>query len=155
MEFLITPVHRGNLPIPIPRTPCASLERYELVPWMLYPAQKGLTASEGYKAEAFDLTEYHRSQRINPTPVNDLEAFFQRWLYFGLIAEFVGINSNIGSSAGTASNKTLDRIYKAVLVRMATELMLGLTALAYKNFWLLAEQTCHLTWKLERLATST
>jgi hypothetical protein len=131
MEFLITPVHRGNPPIPVPQTPCASLERYDLGPWMSYPARNGFAAAEGYNTKSFDLTVHHRSQRINLIPVKDLEAFYQRWLYFGLIAEFVGINSTVDSDEG---NETLERIYQALLVEDGGETCVRLDSACFQEF---------------------
>jgi hypothetical protein len=34
-----------------------------------------------------DAIEYSRAEQVQPTPIKERVAFFQTWLYFGLIAE--------------------------------------------------------------------
>ncbi|KAE8442357.1 hypothetical protein EG329_003428 [Mollisiaceae sp. DMI_Dod_QoI] len=114
MEFHILPVHRGDPPIQVPRTPYLCTERYDGGPWLSYPARKGKAAK--YKAGPFDYLDYARSERLDPTPIKEQESFFQTWLYFGLIAEFLGANCNDPANDPT-SNELVKRIYDETLVQ--------------------------------------
>ena len=87
---------------------------------MSYPLRLGkpITAWDG---KFFDLSEYARSQRVNPTPIEDLEPFIQTWLYFGLLVEFACIDlSEFGGSQVVDEQglkDIIDGIYEATLVR--------------------------------------
>lgn len=120
MEFSLLPIHRGEPPIPVPRTPYVSSERYDGGPWMSYPARKGRTLT-AWNGTSFDLIEHYRSERANPTPLKDLEPFIQTWLYFGLLVEFSGINlSSLEEDSSVLTDSTskdvVDRIYDTMLV---------------------------------------
>ena len=90
MEFVLLPSNRGNPPIPIPKTLYVCHQRYDGGPFLSYPTRVG-------KAEAsvafFDMMNYQRAERVNPTPLHDKEYFIQTWLYFGFICEFLCANS--------------------------------------------------------------
>lgn len=114
MEFHLLPVHRGDPPISVPRTPYIAKERYDGGPWLSYPARKGKLTNM-LKNGSLDIIEYARSERVNPTPLQETESFFQTWLYFGLIAEFTGANSANEHGADGSSNEVLDRLYSIIL----------------------------------------
>jgi hypothetical protein len=64
--------------------------------------------------------EYNRSERINPTPVKELESFLQTWLYFGLLFEIVvGFNASI--TDGDASVATASDFLNALYDEMVYE----------------------------------
>ncbi|KAF4631256.1 hypothetical protein G7Y89_g6870 [Cudoniella acicularis] len=111
MEFYLQPAHPS---VPIPKTPYLSTERYDGGPWITYPARKG-KLKDTLKDGAFDLLEYSRSERVHPTPLKEQESFFQTWLYFGLIAEFIGANNTDESTVDSSSNEVLNRLYSLVL----------------------------------------
>jgi hypothetical protein len=116
MEFVLLPHNRGNPPIPVPETPYVCHQRYDGGPFLSYPMRVG-------KAEAgaafFDLMDYQRAERVNPTPLRDKESFIQTWLYFGFISEFLCANSKDASpdsSAQEGSQETIDKVYDMLLV---------------------------------------
>jgi hypothetical protein len=111
MEFALLPLHRGNPPIPVPRIPHISKERYDGGPWISYPSRNGKPLS-AWDGKTFDLLEYHRSQRVNPTPLEELEPFIQTWLYFGLLAEFLCVNV---SQLGIASSLVDEQEFKEIV----------------------------------------
>jgi hypothetical protein len=115
MEFHLLPIHRGNPPIPVPKTPYVASERYDGGPWLSYPARKGKLENM-LKDGSLDVIEYARSERVNPTPLNEIESFFQTWLYFGLIAEFTGANCDDDAGIDRSENDALNQLYKIVLV---------------------------------------
>ena len=121
MEFALLPFHRGNPPIPIPKTPYISKERYDGGLWTSYPSRRGWQLS-AWDGKYFDLQEYHRSERVNPTPLAELEPFIQTWLYFGLLSEFLCVNLS-GFKEGTPSvnekelRAIVDLIYDATLIQ--------------------------------------
>jgi hypothetical protein len=121
MEFLLVPTYRGTPPIPVPRTPYVSRTRYDGGPWDSYPARMGMSSLSAWDGNTFDQLEYHRLERLNPTPLEDLEQFLQTWLYFGLLAEFLrgdtSASESISSPPKDAKSKDIiEGIYKAILV---------------------------------------
>jgi hypothetical protein len=87
MEFALLPIHRGDPPIPIPRTPYVAIQRYNGGPWLTYPERKGKLKGMLLENGQLDAIEYSRAEQVQPTPIKERVAFFQTWLYFGLIAE--------------------------------------------------------------------
>lgn len=90
-------------------------------PWVSYPSRKGKPLS-AWDGKTFDLGEYHRSQRVNPTPLEELEPFIQTWLYFGLLAEFLCVNvSQLGIASPLVDQQEfkeiVNHIYKTTLVQ--------------------------------------
>jgi hypothetical protein len=114
MEFHLLPVHRGNPPIPIPKTPYVASERYDGGPWLSYPSRKGMLR-DILKDGAFDALEYTRAERVNPTLLHKYESFFQTWLYFGLIGEFTGVNGTDVCVEGNPS-ESINHLYRMILV---------------------------------------
>ncbi|CZR51503.1 uncharacterized protein PAC_01380 [Phialocephala subalpina] len=112
MEFHLLPVHRGDPPIQVPRTQYVCTGLYDGGPWLSYPARKG--KAEKFKDGTFDLMDYSRSERINPTPIKEQESFFQTWLYFGIIAEFMGVNSEDSINDPTSA-EVIRSIYSEIL----------------------------------------
>jgi hypothetical protein len=119
MEFHLLPAYRGDPPIPVPRTPYLSREKYDGGPWMSYPTRKGRPIPE-WDGTKLDHMAYYSAQWVNPRPTAEEESFLQTWLYFGLISEFTGANASNsdGDSAplDTGSKEILDQLYNAVLV---------------------------------------
>jgi hypothetical protein len=138
MEFALLPFYRGNPPIPIPRTPYISKERYDGGPWVSYPSRRGKLLSV-WDGKNFNLQEYHRSERVNPTPLLELEPFVQTWLYFGLLSEFLCVNiSEVGLgtlAVGEQEFKTIvDRIYDATLLQDGDGHYVSLTSDCLNSF---------------------
>jgi hypothetical protein len=115
MEFHLLPIHRGDPPIPVPRTPFVSRERYDGGPWLSYSARKG-RAAHALDGTPFDSLSHQRAEHINPTPVDEQESFFQTWLYFGLIAEFTGVNAVDEAFFDPDKRQGIDHIYNTILV---------------------------------------
>jgi hypothetical protein len=69
-------------------------------------------------AASFDLMNYQRAERVNPTPLRDKEAFIQTWLYFGFICEFLCANSKDNSTEATPEGcqDVIDQVYDMMLV---------------------------------------
>jgi hypothetical protein len=118
MEFLLSPTHRGNPPISIPGTPYVAEERYDGGPWISYLSRNG-KVNNTFNGSSFDFMEHVRAESVNPTPVKEKESLLQTWLYFGLIAEFVGINAgdNTRPAKHQDSEKLVEQIYDSLLVR--------------------------------------
>ena len=55
MEFLLLPTHRGDPPIPVPRTPYVCKERYDGGPWISYPERQGKSITAWNGTEVCDL----------------------------------------------------------------------------------------------------
>ena len=117
MEFVLLPFNRGSPPIPVPKTLYVCHQRYDGGPFLSYPMRVG-------KAEAgtafSDLANYHRSERVNPTPLRDKESFVQTWLYFGFISEFLYANAKdetTGSPELEGSQEIIDQIYGMIVVQ--------------------------------------
>lgn len=120
MEFSLLPFHRGQSPIPVPRTPYVSKERYDGGPWVSYPSRRGISLS-AWDGEKFDMQEYHRSEANNPTPLGELESFVQTWLYFGLLSECQCINMSVEDGTSPVGQKAVtivDNIYKVTLAQV-------------------------------------
>ena len=138
MEFALLPFHRGDPPIPIPKTPYISKERYDGGPWRSYPSRRSQPLS-GWDGETFDIQEYYRSQRVNPTPVAELESFAQTWLYFGLLSEFLCVDiSELGVLTSTVdkpeSKAIVKSIYDATLLQVGDEQYVNLTSDCLNSF---------------------
>jgi hypothetical protein len=61
-----------------------------------------------------DLQPY--SEGLNPTPWSELWSLYQKWLFFGLIAEFLSLNPNEDGTTvdGITSARELDELYDAM-----------------------------------------
>ena len=117
MEFHLLPVHRGDPAIEVPKTPYLARERYDGGPFLSYLFRKG-KATKALDGTPFDSLEYRRAEWINPTPIKEQVSFFQTWLYFGLIAEFAGVNAADEASFDSTSSKStkdIEHIYKLLL----------------------------------------
>lgn len=115
MEFHLLPINRGNPPIPPPKTPyIAADRRYDGGPWMTYPDRMG-KPSFIYTKSSFDRLEFARQERKTPGSIREFESFLQTWLYFGLIAEFIGANSN-DVPVDPSTKEMLNRIYETVVI---------------------------------------
>lgn len=125
MEFILLPAHRGNPPLSTPRTPYVCQERYDGGPWLSYPERVGKSIS-AWNGSSFDYTEYHRSSKANPTPIPELESFLQTWLYFGLIAEFAGINASSEDNIEQGSSDFIERMYKTMLYQEGDKIYVNL-----------------------------
>jgi hypothetical protein len=90
MEFLLLPHYRVDPPAPIPKTPHVCQERYDGGPFLSYPARVG---KAHFGTAYLDRMTFNLTERAYPAPTADLEAFIQNWLFFGLIAEFLGATS--------------------------------------------------------------
>jgi hypothetical protein len=115
MEFHLLPIHRGDPPIPVPRNSFLSRKRYDGGPWLSYSARKG-RAAHALDGAPFDSLSHQRAERINPTPVDEQDFFFQAWLYFGLIAEFTGVNAVDEAFFDPDKRQGIDHIYNTILV---------------------------------------
>ena len=115
MEFILRP-HPQNPAIPVPKTPYLGQERYDGLPFLSYPVRKGKAGA----GASFDLMEYLRHEAFHPTPTREQESFLQTWLYFGLIAEFLGANlqgAHNGSSVnGPDSKEIINSLYSRLVI---------------------------------------
>jgi hypothetical protein len=128
MEFLLSPFYRGRSQIE-ERTPYLCNERYDGGPWGSYPNRHGRPELSQTEGVVFQALEALRIMRVTPSVLVDQESFLQSWLYFGLIAEFLGANSkasNADSSDNTSSEDSpttihaqgiIDVIYETLLVQ--------------------------------------
>ena len=121
MDFLLLPIHRGETPTEVRTTPYRCLERYDLGPWLSYPDRKGKSINS-WNGMTFDQTEYLRSERVKdaPTSSEELEPFLQEWAFFGLLAEFSGINSKASGDDSVVSKESqtlLDEMYETMLIQ--------------------------------------
>lgn len=83
---------------------------------MSYPTRIGqpITAWNG---SSFDFAEYsYETTNVNPLNIKKHESFLQTWLYFGLLAEFLGINESVEGDE-TGSKDQLDQLYESILLR--------------------------------------
>ena len=115
MEFILLPTHRGDPPIPIPQTPYVCQQQYDGGPFLSYPIRIGKPEAG---AAFFDLINYQRTERVNPTPLGDQESFIQTWLFFGFIAEFLCANSKDDADQSIrpeGSQEVIDQIYDMVV----------------------------------------
>jgi len=118
MEFLLRPFYHTESNTP--RTPYVCRERYDGGPWKSYPLRKGRPELELIDGVKFDQSKIIRSLEVNPIPLAEQETFLQTWLYFGLIAEFLGANSEDleDVSLGVEGKaETLGFIYDTILVQ--------------------------------------
>jgi len=121
MDFLLLPSHRGEPPMEVPTTPYVCVERYDLGPWLSYPDRKGRPIS-AWNGMDFDQAEYIRSERVKDTATSseELEQFIQSWAFFGLLAEFIGINlkgSEEDNLIPKNSQVILDHMYETTVVQ--------------------------------------
>jgi len=121
MDFLFYPAHRGDPPLKVPTTPYVCTERYDLGPWMNYPERKGkpITTWNGTSSRRI---EDLRPERVKdkPTPSKELEPFLQVWLFFGLLAEFSGINLKVPGEDSLVTKDSqiiLDHMYDVTVVQ--------------------------------------
>jgi hypothetical protein len=144
MEFLLLPHYRGNHPTPVPKTPYLCKERYDCGPFLSYPARVGRPhAGTVY----VDRQRYARIERINPTPILDQDSFIQTWLFFGLITEFIGANSEDAqdqSSSPTKDNKSqsskeiISQLYETLVVQEGGRSYVSLNADGLQSFLTMA-----------------
>jgi hypothetical protein len=86
------------LPLPLNPTskaeevPYVSTERYDGGSFLGYPARHG--RPEMVTPSYPPGTDFNMREKANPTPIRELEAFYQTWLYFGLLCEFAEVNSD-------------------------------------------------------------
>ncbi|TVY20878.1 hypothetical protein LARI1_G001539 [Lachnellula arida] len=116
MEFNLLPTFRGNGNTPFPRTRYVANERWDGSTWVSYPVKKG-KSNYLINAESFDLMDYYRAERGNPTPVREQESFLQTWLYFGLICQFIGANAVDGGPPTSQSKGIIDRVYDLIALQ--------------------------------------
>ena len=83
-------------------------------PWLSYSARKG-KAAHALDGTPFDFLSHQRAERTNPMPVDEQESFFQTLLYFGLIAEFTGVNAVDEASFDPDKRQGIDHIYNTIL----------------------------------------
>ena len=121
MDFLLQPFHQGKAN-KTTRVPYVCSERYDGSPWTSYPTRKGRAELSLVDGDVLNDLETIRFLRVNPIPVAEQESFLQKWLYFGLIAEFLGANSgdledrsSVKSPDTGSSKDILDTIYNTVL----------------------------------------
>jgi len=113
MEYHLLPVHRSN--VTTPRVPYVADELWDGSCWTSYPAKKGRSYWFEQGTFKFDLMEYYRIERVNPTPLREQESFFQTWLYFGLIFESVGINATDGGPSSSNARDVINRVYQLIV----------------------------------------
>ena len=129
MEFSLSPFYQGKSSS-VRRVPYLCTERYDGSSWASYPSRKGRAGFSLTEGVEFNQIEAIRFMRVNPISLAEQESFLQTWLYFGLIAEFLGANSTFNSSDSDSvdnnldisptvmsANDILDIIYDTVLVQ--------------------------------------
>jgi hypothetical protein len=123
MEFALQPFHRAQSSI-VERTPYVCKERYDGSPWASYPARKGRVGLSLIDGVMFNPLEVEVSMRLNLISLEEQQNLIQNWLYFGLIAEFLGANSADSQDGSSPlppnladSKETLDMIYDKVLLQ--------------------------------------
>jgi len=114
MESLLLPHYRNDLEIP--QTLYVCKKRYDGGPFLSYPERVG---KAHFGSVHPDSMPFRHTERANPTPVPDMEDFIQTWLFFGLIAEFLGGTAELPvSPVETESqppNTILDHLYTLVV----------------------------------------
>ena len=68
------------------RVPYVCQKEYDGGPFLTYP----LRINKAHALPSADNTDYFLYERCQPTPIRELEAFFQAWLFFGLLTEIFG-----------------------------------------------------------------
>jgi hypothetical protein len=81
MGYMLLP---NDVVVPHPTVPYVGKERYDGLPWLLYPVRKA-------KAQpGFSVSDYVRFESRHPTPPREKESFLQTWLLFGLLEKYRG-----------------------------------------------------------------
>ena len=86
MEHL--PVPRNSPKLEIVRYVCS--KPYDGGSFLGYPTRENKPHGMPSADDGAGSLSYLRYERLHPTPNNELEDFFQTWLFFGLIHEFMG-----------------------------------------------------------------
>ena len=88
MEHLPSPLHSlldGQIEVPH-----VCRKSYDGGPFLTYPIREG----KGYVLPAASSTSgqlpFWQHEKLHPTPKDELESFFQTWLFFGLLHEILG-----------------------------------------------------------------
>lgn len=88
MEHLPSPLHSlldGQIEVPY-----VCSKSYDGGPFLTYPIREG----KGYVLPAASTTSgqlpFWQHEKLYPTPKDELESFFQTWLFFGLLHEILG-----------------------------------------------------------------
>ncbi|KIN08693.1 hypothetical protein OIDMADRAFT_175455 [Oidiodendron maius Zn] len=97
MEFSLSPFYQGKSSS-VRRVPYLCKERYDGSSWASYPSRQGRAVFSLTEGVAFNQIEAIHFMRVNTISLAEQESFLQTWLYFGLIAEFLGANSTFNSS---------------------------------------------------------
>ena len=88
MEHLLRPT---SVPLPPPANiPYICQNEYDGGPFLTYPDRIGKSyavPNPGFKPAYLP---YWQHEQHNPTPKQELESFFQTWLFFGLVNEVLG-----------------------------------------------------------------
>ena len=108
MEELLLPLKPTS---PSAKVPYVAQERYDGLPFLGYAKRRGKLNIDPPSAD-FTYVPMHNHQKLHPPPHEEQEAFFQTWLFFGLLSEF--FQGNAAEESQTTSdtpNEALDYLY--------------------------------------------
>ena len=108
MDILYVP---QNSTYPVEKVPYVCVERYDGGAFLSYPARENMLGRmPPTKISAMRGPPY--PALLYPDPKEDMERFYQTWLFFGLLAEFLGINRHEdGSSSVDSAAEELAALY--------------------------------------------
>lgn len=99
---------------PTAKVPYVCTERYDGLAFLTYPARKG--RPEIVTPTSPPGQDFVMHEKAHPTPNNELESFYQTWLYFGLLCEFLGINEDspglVRKDEDVTREQVLDAVYQ-------------------------------------------
>jgi hypothetical protein len=108
MDILYIP---QNPTYPVEKVPYVCVEKYDGGAFLSYPARTNmLNKVPPAKIDSIRAAPY--LDLLYPSPKEDKEPFYQTWLFFGLLAEFFGINKREdGSSLIDSAEEKLAALY--------------------------------------------
>jgi hypothetical protein len=109
MELLLVPESPA---FPVSKTPFVEWDRWDCGPFLSFATRKELLHRVPLHLRHPDpALHIPYTESAHPSPVRDAVGFYIAWLYFGLIAEFLGLNEGPGrSDLGISEEEALGRL---------------------------------------------
>jgi hypothetical protein len=109
MELLLVP---ENPAFPVSKTPFVEWDRWDCGPFLSFATRKELLHRVPLHLRHPNPTLHIPYTEVaRPSPARDAAGFYIAWLYFGLIAEFLGLNEGPGrSDLGISEEEALRRL---------------------------------------------
>ncbi|MCJ1254060.1 hypothetical protein MMC24_001874 [Lignoscripta atroalba] len=85
MDHFLLP--KDPVPLRIPRVRYVCVEKYDGGPFLTYPTRKGMPWVTPNPTDKGEFVPYLIRERLQPTHREELEPFFQTWLFFGFLSE--------------------------------------------------------------------